>query len=99
MRINLPHSIINKSLAILAATAAVLLTPVSAFAVTTDPLAGAMLRFDRMQLSTANTRVLVVVKPNKTATENEVRLTFNTGFTVNNAVSSAITVTTVGVST
>lgn len=63
------------------------------------PLAGAALRFDRMKSSTNNINILVVAKPNATATDTRLKVALNTtNYTVNDTAAN-ITVTTANAST
>lgn len=56
----------------------------------------AQLRFDRMAASQNNVRVLVAAKPASTATEDEIRIVFNTNHTLT-TTATGITTTTAGV--
>lgn len=56
----------------------------------------ASLRFDRMKASETDVDILVVAKPATTGTENDLQITFASGFTVDSTASN-ITVTTSGI--
>lgn len=74
--------------------ASFIIIPVS---VQAAPLSNAALRFDRMKSSTNNINILVVAKPNATATDTRLKVALNTtNYTVNDTAAN-ITVTTSGV--